>query len=52
MVILLYQLHQVIKGVFGLVISITHISASITHNSKIVVLIAKRLFRNSINLFP
>ena len=52
MVILLYQLYQVTKGVFGLVISITHISVFITHNSKMVGPIAKRLFGKSITLFP
>ena len=40
------------EGVFGLVISITHISVFITHNSKIVGPIVKRLFRKSISLFP
>ena len=40
------------KGVFGLVISITHISVFITHNSKIVGPITKRLFGKSITLFP
>ena len=37
---------------FGLAISITHISVFITHNSKIVGAIAKRLFGKSITLFP
>ena len=40
------------KGMFGLAIFITHILVSITHYSKIVGLIAKRLFRKSITLFP
>ena len=35
------------KGVFGLAISITHILVSITHNSKIVGPITKRLFEKS-----
>ena len=35
------------QRVFGLAISITHISVSIIHNSKMVGLIAKRLFRKS-----
>ena len=40
------------KGVFGSSISITHISISITHNSKMVGPIARSLFGITITLFP
>ena len=38
------QHNTVIKGPFGFTISIIQFSVSITHNSKMVGLIAKRLF--------
>ena len=40
------------KSLFGLAVSATQFSVSITHNSKMVGPIAKRLFRKSITLFP
>ena len=41
-----------LKGLFGSSISITHISVSITHNSKIVGPIARSPFDTTITLFP
>ena len=47
-----HQFHQVTKGVFGSSIFITHISISITHNSKIVRPMTQKVVWLSITLFP
>ena len=43
---------KVIKSLFGQGVSTTQFSVSITHNSKMVGPIAKRLFGQTITLFP
>ena len=41
-----------VKSLFGLTVSVTQFSVSITHNSKMMGPIAKRLFGQTITLFP